>query len=204
MAPCSLPRPGTLRIIYWRRWGRHPLARPAAAQILARVLTTILAWSTIYKVQSPTRSSVSRKSRFSIDPLWSFCRAVNGTRAHRVGKAASERSCIIAGFGGNVHASSIEHRASVGLFIGRDLRTSAKQNKALWADWDAFLGTWQGTGNGEPTQGRGEFSFAPELQGAVLVRHNFAEYPASKDRPAYRHDDLMVIYPGADYQKPRA
>ncbi|HKE07272.1 MAG TPA: hypothetical protein VKB48_05550 [Candidatus Acidoferrum sp.] len=103
-----------------------------------------------------------------------------------------------------MHASSIEHRASVGLFIGRDLRTSAKQNKALWADWDAFLGTWQGTGNGEPTQGRGEFSFAPELQGAVLVRHNFAEYPASKDRPAYRHDDFMVIYLGADNQKPRA
>jgi len=36
------------------------------------------------------------------------------------------------------------------------------------------------------------------------VRHNFAEYPASKDKPAYRHDDLMVIYPGGDDKKTRA
>ena len=78
------------------------------------------------------------------------------------------------------------------------------QKKELWSDWEGFLGTWQGAGSGEPGQGHGEFRFAPELQGAVLVRHNFAEYPASKDKPVYRHDDLMVIYPGADNQKTRA
>jgi hypothetical protein len=38
---------------------------------------------------------------------------------------------------------------------------------------------------------------AQELQGAVLVRHNYAQYPATKDKPAYRHDDLMVIHPAS-------
>jgi len=28
----------------------------------------------------------------------------------------------------------------------------------------------------------------------VLLRTNYAEYPATKERPAYRHDDLMIVY----------
>jgi hypothetical protein len=68
------------------------------------------------------------------------------------------------------------------------------QTSDRWAAWQPFLGVWQGTGSGQPGQGAGEFTFAPELQGAVLVRHNYAEYPATKDKAAYRHDDLMVIY----------
>ena len=78
------------------------------------------------------------------------------------------------------------------------------QKKDLWADWAPFLGSWEGAGSGDPGQGRGEFSYALELEEAVLVRHNFAEYPASKDKPAYRHDDLMVIYPGANDKKTHA
>ena len=70
--------------------------------------------------------------------------------------------------------------------------------KNPWTAWEPFLGTWVGSGNGGPGQGAGEFSLGAELQGAVLVRHNFAEYPASKDTPAHRHDDLMVIYADGD------
>jgi hypothetical protein len=84
------------------------------------------------------------------------------------------------------------------------LAAAQTQTKGLWADWEPFLGTWQGVGNGEPGQGKGEFTFEPALQGAVLTRHNYAEYPASKDKAAYRHDDLMVIYPDADNNKTRA
>ncbi|MBZ5630712.1 MAG: hypothetical protein LAO06_17795 [Acidobacteriia bacterium] len=73
--------------------------------------------------------------------------------------------------------------------------------KDKWADWQPFLGTWEGAGSGGPGQGNGSFTFASELQGAVLVRHNYAQYPATKDRPAYRHDDLMVIYPDASSKK---
>lgn len=78
------------------------------------------------------------------------------------------------------------------------------QTKNPWADWVPFLGNWEGAGSGGPGEGRGEFSFGAELQGAVLVRHNYAEYPPGKDKPAYRHDDLMVIYPSADNHKTRA
>jgi hypothetical protein len=78
------------------------------------------------------------------------------------------------------------------------------QTKGLWAEWGPFLGIWQGAGSGEPGQGKGEFTFESALQGAVLTRRNYAEYPASKDKPAYRHDDLMVIYHDGDNQKTRA
>lgn len=84
------------------------------------------------------------------------------------------------------------------------LAAAQTQTKNLWVDWQPFLGTWQGVGRGEPGQGKGEFTFEPALQGAVLTRHNYAEYPATKDRAAFRHDDLMVIYPDADNKKTRA
>ena len=63
-----------------------------------------------------------------------------------------------------------------------------------WRDWSFLLGEWKGEGGGEPGQGIGGFTFKPDLQQSVLVRTSYSEYPASKDRPAYRHDDLMVIY----------
>jgi hypothetical protein len=73
-----------------------------------------------------------------------------------------------------------------------------------WMEWQPFLGTWEGAGGGAPGQGSGSFTFMPELQGAIMVRHNYAQYPATKDRPAYRHDDLMVIYPDPSSKKTRA
>lgn len=86
-----------------------------------------------------------------------------------------------------------------------------------WREWQPFLGTWEGAGGGGPGQGSGSFSFTPDLQGAVLVRHNHAQYPATKDNrgprhaphapgwtPTYRHDDLMLIYPDAQTGKTRA
>jgi hypothetical protein len=66
--------------------------------------------------------------------------------------------------------------------------------KDRWAAWQPFLGAWEGVGSGAPSEGSGEFSFSRELQGAVLVRHSYAAYPATKDKPAYRHDDLMIVY----------
>ena len=76
---------------------------------------------------------------------------------------------------------------------------------AAWAqqtkpgvDWKPLawlIGDWTGSGSGGPGQGSGNFSFQFDLQGKILVRKSFAEYPASAGRPAYRHDDLMVVYP---------
>ncbi len=66
--------------------------------------------------------------------------------------------------------------------------------KDKWVEWQPFMGTWEGAGGGGPGQGSGSFTFTPELQGTILVRHNYSQYAATKDKGAYRHDDLMVIY----------
>jgi hypothetical protein len=55
-------------------------------------------------------------------------------------------------------------------------------------------GKWVGEGSSEAGPGGGYATFEEDLQGKVIVRRNHAEYPASHDRAAYQHDDLMVIY----------
>lgn len=92
-----------------------------------------------------------------------------------------------------------------GLLLFCALITTAQgQSTNRWGAWEPFLGTWVGGGSGEPGKGSGQFSFSPELQGAILSRHSYAEYPATKDKPAYRHDDLMVIYADDADKKTRA
>ena len=72
---------------------------------------------------------------------------------------------------------------------------TAQQSEAPnWQDWGFLLGEWTGTGGGQPGQGTGKFAFKPDLQRQVLMRTNYAEYPATKERPAFRHDDLMIVY----------
>ncbi len=63
-----------------------------------------------------------------------------------------------------------------------------------FAALEFLLGTWEGEGGGDPGRGSGAFSFARELAGTVLVRRNHSDYPATKDRPASHHEDLMVIF----------
>jgi hypothetical protein len=57
-----------------------------------------------------------------------------------------------------------------------------------------LLGDWQADGGGKPGEASGGFTFAPSLQERVIVRTNYAEYPAASGKPASRHDDLMVLY----------
>ncbi len=64
-------------------------------------------------------------------------------------------------------------------------------------NWDAYrflLGKWVGEGSGDPGQGSGGFTFSFDLQNTILVRKNYADYPATKDRPSFSHNDLMIIY----------
>jgi hypothetical protein len=71
------------------------------------------------------------------------------------------------------------------------------QQSAEPVNWDGFrflLGEWVGEGGGNPGQGVGGFTFSLDLQNTVLVRKNYADYPATQDRPAFSHNDLMVIY----------
>jgi hypothetical protein len=73
---------------------------------------------------------------------------------------------------------------------------SAQQTKpeANWKPLAWLVGDWTGAGSGDPGRASGDFSFQPDLQGKILVRKSFAEYPASADKPAHRHNDLMVVY----------
>ena len=61
-----------------------------------------------------------------------------------------------------------------------------------------LIGEWEGVGGGGPGSGKGTFSFTSDLHNKVIVRRNHAEYPATADRPAVRHDDLIVIYLDGD------
>lgn len=57
-----------------------------------------------------------------------------------------------------------------------------------------LIGKWAGEGTGDAGAGGGYFTFESGLNERVLVRKNHAEYPATKDRPAFTHDDLMIVY----------
>jgi hypothetical protein len=63
-----------------------------------------------------------------------------------------------------------------------------------WGPLEFLVGKWTGAGGGGPGQGGGAFSFTPDLQNTVLVRKSFAEYPPANGKPAFRHDDLMIVY----------
>ncbi len=61
-----------------------------------------------------------------------------------------------------------------------------------------LLGTWRARGVGAPGEATGSAEFTQGLSGHVIFRKSFAEYPPKAGKPAYRHDDFMVIYADAD------
>src|SRR5215470_11433878 len=61
-----------------------------------------------------------------------------------------------------------------------------------WKDLQPLLGKWEA--DPTPDGATGGFTLEPRLGGKVLVRENRASYPATKDRPASVHDDLMMVY----------
>ena len=63
-----------------------------------------------------------------------------------------------------------------------------------WKDFDYLLGEWTWVGGGQPGQGKGVSTFRPELDGTVLVRKTHLDYPATKERAAFAHDDLLYVY----------
>jgi len=71
---------------------------------------------------------------------------------------------------------------------------AAAQTADAWSDFRFLLGNWVGVGKGSPGEGSGSFSFELTLDGNALIRKSHSEYPATKDRPAAVHEDLMVIY----------
>jgi hypothetical protein len=68
-----------------------------------------------------------------------------------------------------------------------------------WARLNFLVGEWQGLGSGAPGEGEGGTSFAFSLNRKILVRKNWAKYPAKPGEAAgVSHEDLMIIYPSGD------
>jgi hypothetical protein len=81
------------------------------------------------------------------------------------------------------------------LFLGLvPLLAQQTKDDARWAPLAFLIGDWTGEGGGGPGQGSGEFSFQPDLDGTILIRKNLSQYPATKDKPAYSHTDLMIVF----------
>jgi hypothetical protein len=103
------------------------------------------------------------------------------------------------------HAGRLPARVCLSLLVLAALTCTAggqtSPGPAAWDGWQFLLGEWVGEGSGDPGQGSGGFTLLPDLQNTVLVRKNHAEYPAANDRPAFSHDDLMVIYDEHDSLK---
>jgi hypothetical protein len=72
---------------------------------------------------------------------------------------------------------------------------SSAQTPAALDSLNVLIGKWVGEGTSEVGAGGGYFTFEKSLNGRVLIRKNRADYPATKDRPAVTHEDLMVVYP---------
>jgi hypothetical protein len=81
------------------------------------------------------------------------------------------------------------------LHLSISLIAQEKQKTSDWDHWKFLLGEWVGEGGGNVAgQGTGESKFFLDLDDNVLVRESYADFPASKDRPAYTHRDKMIIY----------
>jgi hypothetical protein len=80
-------------------------------------------------------------------------------------------------------------------FVLATNRTGAGERSSVpWEKWQPMIGVWKAEGKGSPGEGHGSFSFAYDLQNRVILRKSHTDYPASEGRPAFAHDDLLVIY----------
>jgi len=89
--------------------------------------------------------------------------------------------------------------------IGQTGAPTSQKTSASLEPLKFLVGKWVGDGTAETGQPGGGFcSFELKLQDQALVRNNHSEYPATKDRAAIMHDDLMIIYPDRARKQLRA
>jgi hypothetical protein len=90
-------------------------------------------------------------------------------------------------------------KTSLSLLVGTLIAVSAHAASPKPLEPLGFLlGEWVASGSGQPGEASGSATFARDLQDRVLIRKSYAEYPATAQAPASRHDDLMLIYASAD------
>lgn len=93
-----------------------------------------------------------------------------------------------------MHLKTLNVFAMLFFFVAVNNLYSQNSPKTDWSAFKFLLGEWVGEGSGAPGEAKGAFTFSYDLQNQILVRKNYAEYPAQNGRPAFRHDDLMIVY----------
>jgi len=84
-------------------------------------------------------------------------------------------------------------------------QTQTPQPADAWARLNFLVGDWQGVGSGAPGEAVGGTTFAFGLDKKILIRKNWAKYPAKPgETSGLSHEDLMIIYPAADGSSFRA
>ena len=93
---------------------------------------------------------------------------------------------------------------SITVMLSCSLETAQSKTPPNWGAWQFMEGKWVGEGSSELGSGSGYFTFTPDLQKKAWIRRNVAEYPATKDRPKYVHEDIMILYFDPAAQRTRA
>jgi hypothetical protein len=97
-------------------------------------------------------------------------------------------------FGGQarVHAARYGGQARATLLACALAVSAHAQSRADLSAFDFLLGDWDAIEL--PAGESGAFNFSLAVQNRIIVRTNYAKYPARDGKPATRHDDLMVIF----------
>ena len=74
-------------------------------------------------------------------------------------------------------------------------------NEPAWGRLAGLVGTWSaesGSGGQPGVAVRGGETWTRDLNGQVLLRREYSEYPATPSRAAFRHEGLTVISPATE------
>ena len=80
------------------------------------------------------------------------------------------------------------------VFVGHGVEAAGEAPLPSWDKWQPLIGNWKAEGSGSPGAGVGTFSFAFDLQKRILARKSHTDYPVAEGRPAFAHDDLLIVY----------
>lgn len=78
------------------------------------------------------------------------------------------------------------------------------QQNSKWDKWNWLTGEWKGEGSGKPGQGTGVFTFTSDLNREIIIRKSHTDFPAANGKPAFVHEDLLIVYSGPSGKEDKA